>query len=156
MAMPGRIAMGAAAWWEPVIAAVITLATTAGLVLAAGRIYTTAILHGGPRLSLHDAWRSTTTPAPSTAETGTRTATALRHRARALAGGKTTMPRTDPASHRLLITILTGTGVALGVAAALLTTDVILGVIAGAGFIAIATQMVNLWTRHGGPPVTHH
>lgn len=156
MAMPGRIAMGAAAWWEPVIAAVITLATTAGLVLAAGRIYTAAILHSGPRLSLHDAWRSTTTPVPSTAETGTRTATALRHRARALAGGKTTMTKTDPASHRLLITILTGTGVALGVAAALLTSDVILGVIAGAGFIAIATQMVNLWTRHGGPPVAHH
>ena len=156
MAMPGRIAMGAAVWWEPVIAAVLALATTAGLVLAAGRIYTTAILHGGSRLSLHDAWRRTTTPAPSTAETGTRTATALRHRTRAPAGEEITMTKTVPASHRLLITILTGIGVALGVAAALLTSDVILGVIAGAGFIAIATQMVNLWTRHSGPPIGHH
>src|SRR5207248_1002860 len=93
MAMPGRIAMGAAAWWEPVIAAVLALATTAGLVLAAGRIYTTAILHGGSRLSLHDAWRKTTTPAPSTAETGTRTATALRHRTRTPAGGEATMTK---------------------------------------------------------------
>jgi ABC-2 type transport system permease protein len=57
MAMPGRIAMGAAAWWEPVIAAMITLAATAGLVQLAGRVYTRAILHSGPALSLREAWR---------------------------------------------------------------------------------------------------
>ena len=34
-------------------------------------------------------------------------------------------------------------------------TNVIIGVTAGAGFIAIATQMVRLWTRHAGPPVAH-
>ena len=63
---------------------------------------------------------------------------------------------TDPARHRLLVTILTGIGVALGVAVGLLTSDVIIGVIAGAGFIAVATQMVNLWTRRSGPPIAHH
>ena len=156
MAMPGRIAMGAAAWWEPVIAGVITLAATAGLVLLAGRIYTNAILHGGPRLSLQDAWRSTTTPAPRPDEPSARATKALRHRALALAGGKTTMTKTDLTSHRWLITTLTAVGVALGAAVAVFTSDVIIGVIAGAGFIAIATQMVNLWTRHNGPPVTHH
>jgi ABC-2 type transport system permease protein len=57
MAMPGRIAMGAAAWWEPVIAAALTLAATAGLVQFAGRVYTRAILHSGPALSLRDLWR---------------------------------------------------------------------------------------------------
>jgi len=57
MAMPGRIAMGAAAWWEPVLAAMITLAATAGLVQLAGRVYTRAILHSGPALSLRDIWR---------------------------------------------------------------------------------------------------
>jgi ABC-2 type transport system permease protein len=31
LAMPGRIAIGGAAWWEPVLAAVLTLAATAGL-----------------------------------------------------------------------------------------------------------------------------
>jgi len=155
MAMPGRIAMGGAAWWEPVIAAVLSLATTIGLVLLAGRIYTNAILHGGPRLSLHDAWRSATAPALSDTKAGTRTATTLRHSARATTGGRTTVKRPDPTSHRLLITVLTGVGVALGVAVAVLTSDVIIGVIAGAGFIAITIQMVKLWTGHSRPPVAH-
>jgi hypothetical protein len=62
---------------------------------------------------------------------------------------------TDSTRHRLLITVLTGIGVALGVVVALLTSDVIVGVIAGAGFIAVATQMVNLWTRRSGPPIAH-
>jgi hypothetical protein len=55
----------------------------------------------------------------------------------------------------LLITVLTGIGVVLGVAVGLFTTDVIIGVIAAAGFIAVATQMVKLWTGHKGPPVAH-
>jgi hypothetical protein len=66
------------------------------------------------------------------------------------------MARTDLTSHRLLITVLTGIGVALGVVIAVLTNDVIIGVIAGAVFIAIANMMVTLWTGHPGPPVTHH
>ena len=70
MAKPGRIAMGAAAWWEPVAAAVLTLATTAALVQLAGRIYANSILHGGPRLSLKDAWRSTAAAGPSAAKAG--------------------------------------------------------------------------------------
>ena len=61
-AMPGRIALGAAAWWEPVLAVAITLAAIAGLVVFAGRVYTGAILHTGPTLKLRDAWRGTTTP----------------------------------------------------------------------------------------------
>jgi hypothetical protein len=40
--------MGAAAWWEPVIAAALTVAAIAGLVQLAGRVYTRAILHSGP------------------------------------------------------------------------------------------------------------
>ena len=65
------------------------------------------------------------------------------------------MTRTDLTSHRLLITVLTGVGIALGVAVAVLTSDVIIGVIAGAGFIAITVQMVKLWTGHSGPPIAH-
>jgi ABC-2 type transport system permease protein len=64
MAMPGRIAMGATVWWEPVLAVALTLATIIGLVVLAGRLYTNAILHGGPRLSLQDAWRSTARSRP--------------------------------------------------------------------------------------------
>lgn len=62
MAMPGRIAMGAVAWWEPVAAAALTVAAIAGLVLLAGRVYTSAILHSGPALSLRDAWRGASQP----------------------------------------------------------------------------------------------
>jgi ABC-2 type transport system permease protein len=156
MAMPGRIAMGAAAWWEPVASAILTLATTAALVLLAGRLYTNAILHTGPRLSLKDAWQTTACPGPGATAAGAHaTRTSLRI-ARAATRGRTTMTRTDLSSHRLLITILTGIGVALGIAVAVLTSDVILGVIAGAGFIAVALQMVKLWTGHPGPPAVRH
>jgi hypothetical protein len=67
MAMPGRIAMGAAAWWEPVVAAALTLAAIAGLVVLAGRVYTRAILHSGPALSLRDIWRGKAAKAPNDA-----------------------------------------------------------------------------------------
>jgi ABC-2 type transport system permease protein len=56
-AMPGRVALGAAAWWEPFLAAGLTVAGIAVLVLLAGRIYTGAILHTGAPLKLREAWR---------------------------------------------------------------------------------------------------
>ena len=61
----------------------------------------------------------------------------------------------DPARHRVLTTALTGIGVAVGVAMAVFTSDVIMGVAAAAGFIAVANQMARLWTRHSGPPAAH-
>ena len=67
-AMSGRIAIGAAAWWEPVIAVALTVAAIAGLVVLAGRVYTGAILHTGPTLKLSDAWSATTRPGPRAAE----------------------------------------------------------------------------------------
>jgi hypothetical protein len=66
------------------------------------------------------------------------------------------MTRTGPNNHRLLITVLTGIGIALGVTVAVLTSDVIIGVIAGAGFIGIANMMARLWTGHPGPPAADH
>ena len=65
------------------------------------------------------------------------------------------MTGSDTARHRWLITVLTGTGVIVGVAMAMFTADVIIGVAAGAGFIAVANQMARLWTRHAGPPAAH-
>ena len=65
------------------------------------------------------------------------------------------MTTPDLTSHRLLVTVLTGVGIALGVTVAVSTSDVIMGVIAGAGFIAIAIQMVKLWAGHPGPPTVH-
>ena len=156
MAMPGRIAMGATAWWEPVLAVVLTLATIIGLVQLAGRLYTNAILHNGPPLSLKDAWRSTTTAGPGPAPARAQATKKLLHRARATADGSITMTKTDLTSHRLLITVLTAVGIGLGVAVAVLTSDVIIGVIAGTGFIGISLQMVKLWAGHSGPPIAHH
>jgi len=65
------------------------------------------------------------------------------------------MARTDLTTHRLLITVLTGVGIILGAVVAMLTSDVILGVIAGAGFIGLTVQMVKLWTGRSGPPLSH-
>jgi hypothetical protein len=62
----------------------------------------------------------------------------------------------DLTSHRLLTTVLVGAGVILGTVTAVLTSDVIIGVIAGAGFIAVAIQMIKLWTGHTRPPIAHH
>jgi hypothetical protein len=60
------------------------------------------------------------------------------------------MMRTDLTSHRLLITVLVGIGVVLGVAVAVFTSDAILGVFAGAGFIA-SIQPAEL--PDGGSPI---
>jgi ABC-2 type transport system permease protein len=154
MAMPGRIAMGAAAWWEPVVAAVLTLAAIAGLVVLAGRVYTRAILHTGPALSLRDIWRDKAASGPGPSGAGAREAAAPQP-ADVTAGGRTTMTGSDLTRHRWLITVLTGVGVVVGVAIAIITADVIIGVAAGAGFIAVANQMVRLWARYTGPPVAH-
>ena len=70
LAMPGRIALGAAAWWEPLLAVALTLAAIAGLVVLAGRVYTGGVLHTGPRLKLRDAWRRATTVSPGEPSTG--------------------------------------------------------------------------------------
>jgi ABC-2 type transport system permease protein len=72
MAMPNRIAMGATAWWEPVLAAALALAAIVGLVQFGGRVYAGAILHTGPKLKLRDAWRGTTASGSNATATDTR------------------------------------------------------------------------------------
>jgi ABC-2 type transport system permease protein len=52
--MPARIAVGGVAWWEVVLAALLTLASIYGMVRLASGIYRTALVRGGARLS----WRS--------------------------------------------------------------------------------------------------
>lgn len=149
MAMPGRIAMGAAAWWEPVAAAVLTLAAIAGLVVLAGRVYTRAILHSGPALSLRDVWRDRTTSGGAATGTGAREAEARPQRARMAAWKQMT---TDVASHRLLAAVLMGAGVVLGVVLALFTRDVIISVAAGVAFIVASVDIIRWWDRRTGPP----
>jgi hypothetical protein len=50
--------MGAVAWWEPVGAVLLIVATIAALVEVGGRVYARAILHSGPALRLRDVWRA--------------------------------------------------------------------------------------------------
>ncbi|MGZ4594677.1 MAG: ABC transporter permease [Actinomycetes bacterium] len=68
LVMPNRIAMGATSWWEPVVAAALTLAAIAGLVQLGGRVYSGAVLHTGRTLKLREAWQGRTSAAASTAE----------------------------------------------------------------------------------------
>lgn len=63
LAMPFRIAMGAASWWDLVVAVGLTLAAITGLVALGGRVYTRAILHTGATLTVVEAWREAPVPA---------------------------------------------------------------------------------------------
>jgi len=55
---PVRMAVGDAPAWELVLAAVLMLAATAGLVLVGARLYEGAVLRTGGKVRLAEAWRS--------------------------------------------------------------------------------------------------
>jgi ABC-2 type transport system permease protein len=66
-AMPNRIAMGAATWWDSLVAASLTIGAIVGLIFLGGRVYTRAILHTGATLTLAEAWRGEPVPASTVA-----------------------------------------------------------------------------------------
>ena len=55
--MPARIALGHVAWWELPVQAVIMLASVYGVARLASRVYSGALIHGGPRLGWQAALR---------------------------------------------------------------------------------------------------
>jgi ABC-2 type transport system permease protein len=59
MVMPIRIALGAVAGWQILVAVGLSLAVIPALVWLAGRVYATAVLHSGSKVSLSDALRGT-------------------------------------------------------------------------------------------------
>ena len=59
------------------------------------------------------------------------------------------MARIEQRPSTVVVTTLTAIGVVIGVVVAMLTSDVILGVIAGASFIAITVGLVRLWAGDG-------
>jgi ABC-2 type transport system permease protein len=147
-AMPGRIALGAAAWWEPVIAAALTAAAIVGLAVLAGRVYTGAILNTGPTLKLREAWSATTRPAlRSAGPPAHRTGTPPR-KPRALTGKMTTTAKANLAISRRTTAEVIVAGAGIGAAAGLLTGEVFLGLLAGSVFIMGATLIVRAWTGH--------
>ena len=148
MAMPNRIAMGAAVWWEPLAAAALTLAVIAVLVQFAGRVYTHAILHGGPALKLRDAWRATTAVPGGAAGAGAPPASGQQRAAPAMAAAKRGKTDKGKRSGQLAAVALLAAGTGLGAAVAMLTRDVIIGVAAGAGFYAAAARLVKAWPGH--------
>jgi ABC-2 type transport system permease protein len=58
LAMPIRVAQGAAPVWQIVASVLISIATTAALVPVAGRLYSAAILRTGGRVRIREAWRA--------------------------------------------------------------------------------------------------
>ena len=147
-AMPGRIALGAAAWWEPIIATALTVAAIVGLAVLAGRVYTGAILHTGPTLKLRDAWSAANLAGPRVAEPSAHRAGPRVRKPRALMARMTTT-KADPAISPRTTAEVFIAGVCIGVAVGLLARDVFLGVLAGSLFISGVTLIVKARKGHG-------
>jgi ABC-2 type transport system permease protein len=153
-AMPARIALGTAAWWEPLVAAALTLAAIGGLTVFAGRVYTSSILHTGPTLSLREAWRRTTTSRPGAPEPGTRHIGTWRQASLANAEARAKTTRTHLTTDWLTVGVLI-LAVGLGVAVAVLGNDVVIGVAVGAAFFAVVTRVAKAWAGHSDRYASH-
>lgn len=139
LATPNRIAMGAATWWDPVLAVLLTLAAIAGLVVLGGRVYTRAILHTGATLTLRDAWRGAAPTAQP--EPGDPTASPDPKES-----AMTAQPAREARTQLVLTVIAIGTGGAVFA----LAGDFVIGVGVGAAVFALARQAVKVWGRDDG------
>jgi ABC-2 type transport system permease protein len=153
-AMPARIALGVAAWWEPLVAAALALAAIGGLTVFAGRVYTASILHTGPTLKLREAWRRTTTSRPGTPQPNTRQLGTWRHASLANPQGREKMTRTQLTTDWLTIGVLI-LAVGLGAAVAVVGNDVVIGVAVGAAFFAVLTRVAKAWASHSNRHTSH-
>lgn len=61
------------------------------------------------------------------------------------------MTRTVPGPRRTALVAVWAVGVLVGVGGAVLTSDVIVGVIAGAAGVVIGNGLLRLWTGDGSP-----
>jgi hypothetical protein len=135
--MPNHIAMGAATWWDPLVAVGLTLAAIAALVVLGGRVYTRAILHTGATLSLRDAWHGAPLRSHPKASVTPESADDAEVRAE-------TQPTTRDMRTQLVLTII---AVAVGGVVFALTGDFVIGVGVGAAIFALARQGTKLWGR---------
>ena len=127
-AMPGRVALGVADWWEPVLAAVLTVATVAALVVVGGRVYARAVLHTGPRLGFREVWQRAAAGAPAGAPA----------EAVPVAGERASRPANG---------VLVVAAAALGAVAFAVARDAVLGVAVGAGAYGVGARLVRARAR---------
>ncbi len=142
-AMPNRIAMGGAAWWEPIVAIALTVAAIAGLVALGGRVYAAAILHTGPTLKLRDVLRATIAPAPRALENAGRPRDAGTAPAPVAPGVKAERAAGGTAPKLARTAFVIGCAVGLAGAVAALARDVIIGLAVGAAFYAVASRIAK-------------
>jgi len=140
LAMPNRMAMGATAWWEPLLAVAITVAAIAGLVVFGGRVYSAGVLHSGPTLTVRAAYRGITSPddlSSGTPRSHRVFANALR--------GRSQLPSASAngSNQRWTSAAVVAVGVAIALAVAAVTRDVVVGLAAGAGSFAVGTRVVR-------------
>jgi ABC-2 type transport system permease protein len=143
LAMPNRIAMGATAEWEPVVAVVVAVAAIAALVHFGGRVYAGAVLHAGQTLALREAWRGSTTPGPTAAESGARPTGESLRKARVVTGRRQPVTRTGDTTDRMTSAVLIVVAASLGVAVAVLVGDVVAGLAVGAGLFAVSIRIAK-------------
>jgi ABC-2 type transport system permease protein len=136
IAMPSRIAMGAASWWDPLVALALTGATIAGLVVLGGRVYAGAVLHNGPTLKLRDVWHQASIGPTSTASDET---------SRTIDLTSTTAAPSASNRQRAVEVIAGIAAIAIGALTFAVTSDFIIGVAAGAATFAVATWVAKLW-----------
>ena len=137
--MPNRIAMGAATWWDPVVAMVLTLAAIAGLVVLGGRVYAGAILHTGSTLRLSEAWRGAPAPGPRSLESDARS----RRTRTPAADVRPTETTTTRTSDRLTRGILIALAVAVGGGVFALAHDFVIALGVGAASYAVASRLLK-------------
>ena len=138
LAMPGRIALGAAAWWESPLAVLLTLAAIAGLISFAGRVYQNAVLRTGAVVRLRDAWQSTPADKPQGARTPPLE--------------KVTEMLASPHKSTILLAVLAAAGVLTAALVFMLTQDVILSVAVLLVTVAIARRVPSPpWNTKKGP-----
>jgi len=139
-AMPNRIAMGGAEWWEPLLAVALTLTAIAALVTFGGRVYNTAILHTGPTLKLRDAWRASVTSAGAVPAAGP----ADRLSGQSTAGSDPPAKQGTSerrATHRVTGVVILAVAVGVGGAVVALAHDFVIGLAVAAGFYAVASRI---------------
>ena len=145
IAMPARIAMGAASWWEPAVAAALTVAAIAGLVVLGGRVYAAAVLHSGPTLKLREVWRHADTRHAAHAPLRTSSTSDARH--------EEVTPTAQRALSRQVRVAVAEVLVAAAAAGLVivLTNDVIIGLTVG---VALYVLIDRVRKASGQPPPT--